>query len=631
MKQLLTDQVLWRLVLGNLLVASLLGLATWLGLRATYQADMDVGVAVTENQARSLSLELTAEMRLVDNALATIAQHYRGHSGEAHAAAPLVLYEILQEQRALVPFVTALRVTDAQGQVVQLSNEDDPTFSVAGRDYFAQARSTDRMVVSDPLISHSFRKWAIVLARRLQAPDGSFQGIVYAVVAADHFRKMFLRQAFGADSAIALRTDRNLLVARFSAADPQSLAGMGAAVVSEEYHRALARSRERGWYITPTRLDGVERITAYQRLAGYPLTVFTGLGTDKYLSRWRASVWRAWALTGASMLLIALGSVSLYLLQKRERVARIEVSELLRQQELFMDNDLIGMVRMRERRLLWTNQAMQRMLQRPASELLGASVRIIYPDEEAYLRIGEQVHETLDLRGRFHCQMQIQTRDGSLLWVDVSGAALAHGESLWVFVDIDTLKRGEQAAQHQAMHDALTGLANRRALQERLTRELAHAQAGRALLALCFMDLDGFKDINDRLGHDAGDEVLRIIARRLLTQARAGDSVARLGGDEFVMLLTGLRSDEDAAQIMERCMASIQHTMQLPGGETVRVGASMGIALVRPGERLDSAQQLLQRADEAMYAAKRAGKGRVVLAGAEPVHGAQETAQSDWR
>lgn len=611
MKRLLNDKVFRWLVLGNLLLALLLGLATWLGLRATHQADMEVGVAVTENQARSLSLELTAEMRLVDNALASIAHHYRHHSVEAGGGFPLTLYDILQEQRALVPFVTALRLADAKGRVVQWSNEEEPTFSVAGRDYFQQARHTDRMVVSDPLISHSFRKWAIVLARRLQAQDGSFQGVVYAVVSAEHFRKLFRRHTFGADSAIALRTDKDVLVARFSAADPQSVTGIGATLVSDEYHRAMARSRERGWYITPTLLDGVDRITAYQRLAGYPLTVFTGLGTEKYLGLWRASAWRAWALTGVSMLLIALGSVSLYLLQKRERVARLEVSELLRQQELFMDNDLIGMVRMGNRHLLWTNQAMQRMLQRPASELLGASERIIYPHEDAYLRCGEQAHEALQLRGRFHAQMQLLTRDGSLLWVDASGAALAHGESLWVFVDIDTLKRDEQAAQHQAMHDALTGLANRRGLQERLARELARAVDAGTLLAVCFMDLDGFKHINDTQGHDAGDEVLRIIARRLQSQARAGDCVARLGGDEFVMMLTDLRSPPDAQQIMARCLASVTQTVHLDSGETAEVSASIGVALSLSGE---SVQQLLQRADEAMYEAKRTGKGRIALA-----------------
>ncbi|CAB5686646.1 Diguanylate cyclase DosC [Delftia tsuruhatensis] len=611
MKRLLSDKVLRRLVLGNLLLGGLLALATWLSLRANYQADLDLGVAVTRHQARSLSLELTAEMRMVDNALATIAGRYRGRSQESPGEAAIVLYDLLQEQRGLIPFVTALRVADARGQVMLTANEDEPAFSVADRAYFERARHSEQMVVSDPLISHSFHQWAIVLARRLQSADGQFQGIVYAIVAAEHFQSLFRRQAFGPDSAMALRSDRDLLVARYTAADPRSMAGVGGSEVSREYHHALGNDRELGWYITPTLLDGVERITAYHRLAGYPLTVFTGLGTDNYLAAWRASAWRAWALTGLSMLLIALGSVSLYLLQQRERVARLKLSELLRQQELFMDNDLIGIARLRERRLLWTNQALQRMLKRPADELRNTSARILYPDEETYERSGELAYGALRSSGKCHTQMQLQTRDGGLLWVDVSGAGLADGESIWVFVDIDALKRGEQAARHLALHDALTGLANRRALEMRLQRELAQA-GGPGQLAVCFMDLDGFKQVNDTEGHDAGDEVLRIVARRLTTLARETDCVARLGGDEFVVLLGDLVQADDAQQVMQRCLASICQPIRLQGGATVRVGASMGIALNLPQE---DAAQLLQRADEAMYAAKRAGKGRIVVAG----------------
>lgn len=614
MKRLLNDKVLIRLVLGNLLVAFLLALATWLGLRATHQSDMDVGIAVTENQARSLSLELAAQMRLVDNALASIAHHYHNHGGQGPDATMLTLYEILQEQRGLLPFLTALRVADAQGQVVQFSSEDEPSFSIAGRNYFARARQTDRLVVSDPLISHSFQKWALVLARRLQGGDGSFHGVVYAVISAEHFHQLFQSHAFGADSAIALRTDKHLLVARFSASEPQSMAGIGAAVVSDEYYRAMARSREHGWYITPTQLDGVERITAYQRLAGYPLTVFTGLGTQHHLATWRASAWRAWGLTAASMLLIALGSVSLYLLQQREKVARIEVSELLRQQRLFMDNDLIGMARMRERQLLWTNTALQHMLQRSADELLDMPLRALCADEETYQCMDEQACAALRELGKFHAQLQLQTRDGGLLWVDASGAALANGESLWVFVDIDTLKRGEQSAQHLAMHDPLTGLANRRSLQAQLEQALEHTDGAGQLLALCFMDLDGFKHINDTQGHDAGDEVLRVVARRLLAQRRAGDCAARLGGDEFVLLLSGLRSAHDAIQVMERCLSSVSQPVRLGNGVLVKVGASIGVALSQPHGPQMSAPQLLQRADEAMYEAKRTGKCRIVLA-----------------
>lgn len=593
-----SHKLLHRIVLGNLLVAALLCFATWLGVHANYRADMDLGVAVTRHQARSLSLELAAEVRLVDNALSSIASRYRARSFDGLAAANFALYEMLHEQRALIPFVTALRITDSAGEVLITPSEIDVPFSVAERAYFAQARETDRMVVSEPLISHSFGKWSIVLARRLQAEGGQFQGIVYAIVAAEHFHQLFKRQSFGTSSAMALRTDRALLVARYPAASQDADAGIGKAAVSSEYHQAISRNSEEGWYITPTLIDGVERITAYHRLPGYPLTVFTGLGTEAYMAMWRASAWRAWGLTGLCIALIALGSVALYRLQQRERRIRKE-------QELVINNDLIGMARLRERKIVWTNPAMRRLLKQPAAALQGASTRMLYPDEASYRRIGEKAYASLLARGKFHAQFQVQNAEGKLLWVDASGTLLNAEESLWILVDIDALKQGEQAANHLANHDALTGLANRRALEETLNQELADGQ----MLAVCFMDLDGFKQVNDTQGHDAGDEVLRVVAARLTAQARAGDCVARLGGDEFVVLLSGLRTSGEAMSVMKRCMEAVRQPIALDGGVMVQVGSSIGISISTAGS---SSANLMQSADEAMYSAKHAGKGRIV-------------------
>lgn len=593
-----SHKLLHRIVLGNLLVAALLCFATWLGAHANYRADMDLGVAVTRHQARSLSLELAAEVRLVDNALSSIASRYRARSLDGLSAANFALYEMLQEQRALIPFVTALRITDSAGEVLITPSEIDVPFSVAERAYFAQARETDRMVVSEPLISHSFGKWSIVLARRLQAEGGQFQGIVYAIVAAEHFHQLFQRQSFGPSSAMALRTDQALLVARYPAASQDADAGIGKTAVSSEYHQAISRNSEEGWYITPTLIDGVERITAYHRLPGYPLTVFTGLGTEAYMAMWRASAWRAWGLAGLCIALIALGSVALYRLQQRERRIRKE-------QELVINNDLIGMARLRERKIVWTNPAMRRLLKQPTAALQGASTRMLYPDEASYRRIGEKAYGSLLARGKFHAQFQVQNAEGKLLWVDASGTLLNAEESLWILVDIDALKRGEQAANHLANHDALTGLANRRALEETLNQELADGQ----MLAVCFMDLDGFKQVNDTQGHDAGDEVLRVVAARLTAHARAGDCVARLGGDEFVVLLSGLRTSDEAMSVMKRCMEAVRQPIALNGGVMVQVGSSIGISISTTGS---SSANLMQSADEAMYSAKHAGKGRIV-------------------
>lgn len=598
MTSLRSHTLLRRIVLGNLVVAALLCFATWFSMHANYRADMDLGIAVTRHQARSLSLELAAEMRLVDNALSSIANRYRTRSFEGLPTANLALYEMLQEQRTLIPFVTALRTTDKEGEVLITPSETDAPFSVADRDYFAEARTTDRMVVSEPLVSHSFGKWSIVLARRLLSEDDSFQGIVYAIVASEHFHQLFQRQSFGPSSAMALRTDDALLVARYPGASQDAEAGIGKATVSPEYHRAIARDREEGWYITPTLLDGVERITAYQRLQGYPLTVFTGLGTEAYMGMWRASAWRAWALTGLCIALIALGSVALYRLQQRERRIRKE-------HELVIDNDLIGMARLRDRRIVWTNPALRRLLKQSAAAMEGASTRMIYADDATYQLIGEKAYASLRARGKFHTQFQLQSSDGKRFWVDASGTLLNADESLWIFVDIDALKQGEQAANHMANHDALTGLANRRALEDTLTQELASGQ----MVAVCFMDLDGFKQVNDTQGHDAGDEVLRVVSARLTAQARAGDCVARLGGDEFVVLLSNLHTPGEALSVMQRCMEAVRQPIALQEGIMAHVGISIGISV---SSKDSSTATLLQSADEAMYAAKHAGKGRIV-------------------
>lgn len=397
---------------------------------------------------------------------------------------------------------------------------------------------------------------------------------------------------------MALRTDQAVLVARYPAASQDADAGIGKAAVSSEYHQAITRNSEEGWYITPTLIDGVERITAYHRLPGYPLTVFTGLGTEAYMAMWRASAWRAWSLAGLCIALIAMGSVAMYRLQQRERRIRKE-------QELVIDNDLIGMARLRERKIVWTNPAMRRLLKQPAAALQGASTRMLYPDEASYRRIGEKAYASLLARGKFHAQFQVQNAEGKLLWVDASGTLLNAEESLWILVDIDALKRGEQAANHLANHDALTGLSNRRALEETLNQELADGQ----MIAVCFMDLDGFKQVNDTQGHDAGDEVLRVVAARLTAQARAGDCVARLGGDEFVVLLSGLRTSGEAMSVMKRCMEAVRQPIALNGGVMVQVGSSIGISISTAGS---SSANLMQSADEAMYSAKHAGKGRIV-------------------
>jgi diguanylate cyclase (GGDEF)-like protein len=162
-----------------------------------------------------------------------------------------------------------------------------------------------------------------------------------------------------------------------------------------------------------------------------------------------------------------------------------------------------------------------------------------------------------------------------------------------------------------AHHDTLTGLPNRALLSDRLQQLLAQAQRKKTRVGLLFLDLDGFKHINDTLGHKAGDEVLRKVASRFAKIVREADTLARVGGDEFVLLLSDLadNASEAASIVAMKCINALQNPFSI-SGTTCGVGVSIGIAL---GSGSSSADALLMTADHAMYDAKKAGRGQYVI------------------
>jgi diguanylate cyclase (GGDEF)-like protein len=245
--------------------------------------------------------------------------------------------------------------------------------------------------------------------------------------------------------------------------------------------------------------------------------------------------------------------------------------------------------------------------------------------EEAWL---ERIHpadragvqERQAAGGEWEAELRMRRADGGWSWV-LERAAPLYGDTgepigqVGMCFEIQARKAQEQELAHRAEHDPLTGLCNRQIFVEHLRRALARNVRKERHLALIFVDLDGFKGINDTHGHALGDELLIAVSKLLERLVRPQDVVTRLGGDEFVILIDEVQAPEEGLAIADRLVSEFARPFETSAGP-VAISASCGLSLAAPGSELDPAE-LLERADEAMYLAKRRGKARTALYDAE--------------
>jgi diguanylate cyclase (GGDEF)-like protein/PAS domain S-box-containing protein len=253
----------------------------------------------------------------------------------------------------------------------------------------------------------------------------------------------------------------------------------------------------------------------------------------------------------------------------------------------------------------------------PASDFIDSRVRtfasIIHPEDRQ--SVEQDVDEALGRREPFILEYRIMRADGGIAWVYEKGQGVfgPEGEVLWLdgaIFDITERKLLQQELARQAFNDSLTGLANRALFDDRMRHALAHAHRRGHRLAVLLLDLDGFKIINDSLGHQAGDQVLVMVAQRIMASCRLSDTVARLGGDEFAVLLEE-DVDERAAEGVAKRLLEILREPFLVEGRTLCVGGSIGIAL-HDGTAAGK-DDPLRDADAAMYCAKSRGRDRYEL------------------
>jgi diguanylate cyclase (GGDEF)-like protein/PAS domain S-box-containing protein len=270
----------------------------------------------------------------------------------------------------------------------------------------------------------------------------------------------------------------------------------------------------------------------------------------------------------------------------------------------------------RQLAIAWQAPSAQRMLGGAPDAHLGEPFSdVIHPDDRA--RVDRQLGRCLAGAGTQTFTARVQHEDGTWVHVEVIADnrlddAAVRG-LLLSLRDIGERRALEEQLRHQAFHDPLTGLANRTLFGQRLDAALDAAAGSDKDVALLFLDLDDFKTINDSLGHDAGDELLRIVARRITTVLRAEDLASRQGGDEFAVLLCDVDDERAAVTVAERLAAALTPELEL-SGRALSISASIGLVMAEPGAR---AEDLLRNADIAMYSAKSNAKGGIRVFEAE--------------
>jgi diguanylate cyclase (GGDEF)-like protein/PAS domain S-box-containing protein len=330
-----------------------------------------------------------------------------------------------------------------------------------------------------------------------------------------------------------------------------------------------------------------------------------------------------------------------------ERRAEDELQRALAEQELILDNATVGIAFLRNRVYQRCNPRFEQMFGYGPAELIGCGTEVIYPSRQAW--DDDQVfYEQMQRGEAVSTEREYRRKDGSLFWCKLVGKAIDAARpdegSIWIYDDVtvehaareslersrDALERAvaertaelqsanqrleievgerkmaEQRARHLADHDPLTGLPNRRLLEDRLTQALALSYRNRKQTAVMFVDLDRFKTINDSLGHAVGDLLLKEVALRLVNQLRTGDTICRIGGDEFVVVLPEIKRASDAAQVAQKVIEELSRPIPADERE-LTVTPSIGIA-VFPDDGRD-AETLIRNSDAAMYHAKEKGR-----------------------
>ncbi|MCO5400544.1 EAL domain-containing protein [Ralstonia soli] len=517
-----------------------------------------------------------------------------------------VFEQVIHERQEVVRDLTfQVAVIDENGMLVY-SSIDPVTqrLDLSQREHFRvhkESGGRDVLFISDPVQGKVSKKWSIQFTRPI-LKAGQFAGVVVVSVSPEQFASFANTLTVGRDGVATIIKDSGQIVARV----PNPTAGIEKPPRRRQFNEAGAP--ETGSYRVVSGTDGVDRILGYHHVPEIGMFFLVGESVASVMAPYDSYRHTTLVEAAASTLLIALLYFTLRH-QGAERKRHIEEMRLASM--VYASSSEAMMVTTLDGQVVDVNPAFSITTGYTAQEFKGQSSDAIRSECNDSVVI-DGMREAVSTKGTWSGEFLIRRKDGSefpaLLTIDTfAGSAQGEPRRVALIHDMTEKKRAEEVIWRQANFDTLTDLPNRHMFYNRLRHEIARAKQSSTQLALLFIDLDRFKEVNDTLGHDQGDILLKEIARRISAIVRGTDTVARLGGDEFTIILSDLTDPGAAAPIIRSLLTRIATPLQL-GEENVEVSASIGVAMY-PRDA-DSAESLLVRADQAMFAAKSAGRNQ---------------------
>ena len=592
-----------------------------------FQAD------VNAIHTRAMEDQLTQSLNLVDLMLSNVLGANKGALSASKIDA-----HFAQELRR-IPYLRSLSLVDVRGRIIASSNPRNKNVTVFVGDYLPLAAGAQGFLrIGTPWSGRDFVDAFPISDLRLPSGsalsfipvmrDVSYEGGNYVLLAAinpDYFVNLFSQKLKSErDVADVLRYDGTLLLSTREASLP------GTPSKDAALTKALANAEFGSFETTAT--DGTEMLAAFRSSRLFPLVVVIQVAREQALLKWTSEARRLLLVMVPMLLVVVALSLRAYLRQRREdaeldsaqsqerkqaqAAIQLAASVFTHAREGILITDAAG-------NIVKVNDSFCRITGYEPQDVLGKNPRLFQSgrQSQAFYR---EMWQALDEHGYWTGELWDRRKNGELFAELLAISAVRDDEGktqnyVGLFSDITPMKDHQQQIEHLAQHDRLTGLPNRVLLTDRLNQAIARCQRRDLSLALVYLDLDGFKAINDTHGHVSGDKLLITVSQRMSAVLRDGDTLARIGGDEFVVVLTDLVHPSDAEPVLARLLQAAADPVQV-GDALLNVSASLGVALC-PRDGLD-ADLLMQSADEAMYSAKRAGRNRFHWADAKSVSGA---------